>query len=522
MGQFNFFEEPKPSRRKKSFKLPPKIGKTFHNVYMTDQDEYEKFWTSAVLGSVRQYFPPPNFYFEDDKSDNIYFNCLKEVLLENQNLADSVFGSEPQSDADDVENIVALSKNAEVPLQLETKQGETLLQCSDLGLETTVNQQEDGYNTWQQHHIVPLYELRKAAYRLDIPEIFTKLSVSPQNLVTVRRTQHIRLHKARFEQYNGSEDCLAYNLLSGMTDEAIKIIARMGAIAQNAQAKIKKQGFYSSEKQRELSRRAWAKHDMYAIVTTNGIKGNRLGKQQGPINYSQKEGSKEQRQITGSQSGKKQAKNRLITAVDVIIVYYKGEPLKTYTTIETPRQLIEKIVEDFPFLYQKIPSNIKKLKGDLSGVSKKLATALENKDLSCMSRQQQEIYIRQSTRSNLAFACPPLSQQKQEQSDSLRDARKPKKFEEYTLNQNQGVRVYYKDEILCEIWECKDHNDIKEKLIQYIYDTNPKIPLPITTFVRAFRDAYERFYNKKKIFLYEEGLVRVKSNNFSLDIIDRS
>lgn len=506
-------------RKQSNYKLPRNLSKKFHNIFKLGEKKYREFYDSDVVKKVQELFPSPDFLFGNEESNNFYFKEVKKELGENKTFSASVL-QKIEENADDIENVATLAGNADVSLDIETKENETVLQCSSLNLEVHVKTEKDGFHVWQHHHIVPLYVLKQASFELNDDKIFKELSVSPFNLMTVRRTQHISLHEARYKEYSAYQDKMSASLLANKTDEVIKMVARLGGLAQQEILRAKKERFYNSEFQKEMARRSWENPNMLSIVTANGMKGNRAKKQASAIRHSSKEETIKSRQIMCARSGTIQAKNRVITIHDVIVVYFNGKKLKTYTNIETSRQLINQLMLDFPEFEQEIPSNLHNLSGVFSSLPKKIKQALKNRNVLKMSVEEQERLVEKS-RSGLGFVLPPLSEEKQKLSDALRAEEKPKKFEEFSLNSSEGVRIFYDDNFLCDIWDCKDHHQVKAKLRLFILENNLDIPIP-QRILRPYRDAAERYQKKKESLVYDGVPYRKKSNNFSFDIVQRS
>lgn len=120
----------------------------------------------------------------------------------------------------------------------------------------------------QLHHIIPKYVFKSNASAEDI-----EFRDSLENLIALSVADHIKAHELLYAIYENEQDKGATLMLSNWEDESRSIWKKLGAEATHKLMRERGQTFWSSDYQKEMSRRSLSRPD--AIETRR--KGGRVG-----------------------------------------------------------------------------------------------------------------------------------------------------------------------------------------------------------------------------------------------------
>lgn len=101
---------------------------------------------------------------------------------------------------------------------------------------------------------------------------------SSENLIKLSREDHIQAHQLLFEIYEDNRDQGAVYMLSGRTDEALKIFHQQGAAANHKLLKKEGRNFWNSKFQKEMAKRSMDNPKAIIIRSEAGKIGRKMRK----------------------------------------------------------------------------------------------------------------------------------------------------------------------------------------------------------------------------------------------------
>lgn len=135
-----------------------------------------------------------------------------------------------------------------------------------------------------------------------------------ENLIDLSFKDHIQAHLLRWEVYNQIGDLAAYNLMSGFDSEGWRLLKIEGAKATHQLLKSEKRNFWSSNFQKEMSKRSI--NSEYAMTM---------------------------RSVGGKIGGHNRNKNIAIRKIDKYIFSYENKPTICIINCETGGEVLKEL-----------------------------------------------------------------------------------------------------------------------------------------------------------------------------------